>query len=666
MSFLQPLMLFGLPLVALPIMIHLINQWRHRTIPWGAMMFLLTAKRMTRGMAKLRQFLIMAMRMIAILGLLFAASRPLASGWLGVTAGHPDTTIVILDRSASMEQQNVQTGESKRSTGIAKLVELMDKLGTDPHLVLIENTKTDTQEISSAKALLDLPDTTGTSTEADIAGMMQTAMTYIEANQTGRTNVWICSDLKSNDWSPESGRWTGLNSAFQQKEGVRFHLLTYDEPSTGNVAVWAENIRLRKIDDQQELVMDIRLKRDPIEGLPSKTPVTILVNGARSVVEVEMAQDEYALQGHTIPIDAKTTEGWGRIELARDTNPEDNSFHFVFAEPPSRHTVIVSNEATAAEMMRVASVAPFEIGIEHSAEIVTPAQVAEIEWEKAAMVLWNAPIPTGLDAKLLENFAAKGRSLIFFPPAESGSDEIFGTKWEDWLTAETNSPFVVGTWRDDSDLLSKTRGGDSLPVGTTRIFQTCKLRTSGNVLARLEGGEPLLVRASTDDGSVYFCSTLPQATHSSLARDGIVFYVMLQRALAQGSSTLGQAQQLTAGSNAVSKAGEWKSIGTISDDQPASARPNVGGVLEKSDGTLVAINRPQDEDERAIASNEEIERIFSGLDYHRIDDEVGGMSSLANEIWRIFLILMAIALVVEAFLCLPKKSQTKEEPIIAT
>ncbi len=49
MSFLQPLLLAALPLVALPIIIHLINQRRYQTIRWGAMMFLLAANRMSRG-----------------------------------------------------------------------------------------------------------------------------------------------------------------------------------------------------------------------------------------------------------------------------------------------------------------------------------------------------------------------------------------------------------------------------------------------------------------------------------------------------------------------------------------------------------------------------------------------------------------------------------------
>ena len=60
-------------------------------VDWGAMMFLLAANRLSRGYARLRQWLIMAFRMLAIAGLIFAIARPLASGWLGLSAGgRPD------------------------------------------------------------------------------------------------------------------------------------------------------------------------------------------------------------------------------------------------------------------------------------------------------------------------------------------------------------------------------------------------------------------------------------------------------------------------------------------------------------------------------------------------------------------------------------------------
>ena len=129
MSFLQPAFLAALPLVALPIIIHLINQWRYQTVRWGAMMFLLAANRMSRGYARLRQWLIMAARMLAIAGLVLAVSRPLTGGWLGLVAGgRADTTIVLLDRSPSMEQSGAAGGGSKRETGGRRLARALATL----------------------------------------------------------------------------------------------------------------------------------------------------------------------------------------------------------------------------------------------------------------------------------------------------------------------------------------------------------------------------------------------------------------------------------------------------------------------------------------------------------------------------------------------------------
>ena len=71
MSFLQPFMLFALPLVALPVLIHLINQRRYQTVRSGAMMFL-AAQRMSPGYARLRQWLILLFRMLAVAGLILA------------------------------------------------------------------------------------------------------------------------------------------------------------------------------------------------------------------------------------------------------------------------------------------------------------------------------------------------------------------------------------------------------------------------------------------------------------------------------------------------------------------------------------------------------------------------------------------------------------------
>src|ERR1700730_17444708 len=132
------MLLAALPLVALPIIIHLINQRRYQTVRWGAMMFLLAANKMSRGYARLRQWLIMAARIMAIAVLVFAVSRPLAGGWVGLTAGgRAGTTIVLLDRSPTMRQNGANGSGSKLESGRRQLVATFKTIGSG-RWVLIE------------------------------------------------------------------------------------------------------------------------------------------------------------------------------------------------------------------------------------------------------------------------------------------------------------------------------------------------------------------------------------------------------------------------------------------------------------------------------------------------------------------------------------------------
>ena len=96
MTFLQPFVLLGLPLVLVPVIIHLLNRLRHRPKPWAAMRFLLSATRSATSHAKLRQFLILLCRVLAVAMLLLFLARPLAGGWLGWALSPAPDAIVLL------------------------------------------------------------------------------------------------------------------------------------------------------------------------------------------------------------------------------------------------------------------------------------------------------------------------------------------------------------------------------------------------------------------------------------------------------------------------------------------------------------------------------------------------------------------------------------------
>ena len=126
MNFLQPLALFALPAILVPIVIHLVHLRRQRVVEWGAMMFLLQGARMSRGMQRLRQWLLLALRTLAVLGLVLGVERPIAGGWLGGLGGaRPEEVVVVLDRSASMGALVPGTGRTRLATGVARLTEAL-------------------------------------------------------------------------------------------------------------------------------------------------------------------------------------------------------------------------------------------------------------------------------------------------------------------------------------------------------------------------------------------------------------------------------------------------------------------------------------------------------------------------------------------------------------
>lgn len=660
MSFLQPYLLAALPLISLPVIIHLINQRRYQTMPWAAMMFLLAANRMSRGYARIRQWLILAARVVALAGLLFAISRPLAGGWLGNgLAGKPDTTIVLLDRSPSMQQGAAGAEATKLDTGRRQLIQALQTVGSG-RWVLIEGPKHTPKELPDLETLssADASGTGPTAAAGDILSMLESARDYIKTNKPGRAEIWIVSDVRRNDWNAESARWQAVREGFQAfEQGIKFHLLAYPTTAPENLSIRVTDVRRQKVGEGAELLVSLKVVREGENAGAGRGafPIQFEINGARSEVTAEMVGPTFELKDHRIPMEKGKDRGWGRVTLPADANLADNAFYFAFDQPAPRRAIVVADDKAAAEALQLAaSIAP-DPALKCTAEVITPEQLPGVEWDKVSLLLWQAALPEGNDAKLVQAFIERGGDALFFPSRSTAGGEFLGAKWTEWVEKKEDVP--VENWRGDQDLLSQTMSGAPLPVGQIQVRRYRGLSGEFTPLATLKGGAPLLARVTTNAGGLYFCTTTPSPGDSSLTTNGIVFYVLVQRALAAGAQALENTRQLVAGeaSTPGDDPNRWKRVAG-SDESVASEYPIQAGVYD-SNGRLLAINRPAAEDNAPILDDDRVAGLFAGLDFSRVDDREGNLGSIIQEIWRLFLILMMVALVAEAALCLPKKVQ---------
>lgn len=656
MSFLTPILLAALPLAAIPILIHLLNQRRYQTVNWGAMQFLFTANKMSRGVARIRSWLILLLRTLAIIGLIIAVSRPLATGWLGAASGSKaDTTILLVDRSPSMAQSDANAVATKLGSGISKLADTVTLVGSTKW-VLIDSASQKPQELNSAAELKQVVATTNTSASANLPTLLEAAHTYIKENNCGQTNIWILSDLRENDWVASNGRWQTVREGFQQfPQQINFHLLAYPELPENNISVRVSDVRRQSADRGGALVVSVQLTSTREEG-KNVVPLQFDIEGATSELKVEWEGPTYEVKDHEIAIESQAKKGWGRVAVPVDMNPADNDFYFAFADESVRRTVVVCEDPSIADILRKTAAASFESDSLNPVDVLTAEDLATVAWDDLSLLLWQRPLPTGDGASLIKSFVRGGGRVMFLPPATPTGTEFMGIAWTAW--EENKEPLSVTRWRGDSDVLANTKSGAALPVGELRVKRFCGIAGDAIQLATLRDNAPLLIRLPGIQGGVYFLATTPRPADSSFAEEGVVLYAMVQRELADGANGRSQKDSVEAGTVAADEAVAWQQVAGPQ-DALSNEHAYIGGVY-KADERFIAVNRSAAEDTPAVLADAAVDRLFEGLHFDRISDRAGSFEALTKEVWKLFLVGMMIALFGEAVLCLPKAQPAAE------
>ena len=94
------------------------------------------------------------------------------------------------------------------------------------------------------------------------------------------------------------------------------------------------------------------------------------------------------------------------------------------------------------------------------------------------------------------------------------------------------------------------------------------------------------------------------------------------------------------------------------DDVLSFQQPYRAGIYARGD-TFLARNRPLAEDQARTLDGDLVDHLFRGMDYVRFDETLGTESSLAQEIFRLFLIACLLLLFGEALLCLPSRTSAE-------
>jgi hypothetical protein len=250
MSFLSPAFLLGLPLVAVPVLIHFFSRKQRTPIRWGAMEFLLATATPRRRFLRLRDLLLLLLRVALVLTIIFALAQPmLTSGWIGSTG--PRDVILIIDNSMSTGRR-VSGG-----TALDREVEEADKIisqlkGTDMLRILLAS--------PVPEWFGDAPAAGGSGTARELqarlhgvkpnegaAALMECMETALRAEPAGKDVsrfITIITDGQAHGWRAETpGAWSALRAlAKKSRWPVSLRVVVPD-----GVSGPAQNLAVEKI-----------------------------------------------------------------------------------------------------------------------------------------------------------------------------------------------------------------------------------------------------------------------------------------------------------------------------------------------------------------------------------------------------------------------------------
>ncbi len=137
MEFIHPYWLFGLLAISVPIIIHLFNFRRFRKYYFTNLKFLKNIKKETRKQHRLRHFLVLLSRILAITFLVMAFARPYIPGPRGMEGSAVRYVAVYLDNSLSMQAS--VNGHSLLDEARSAAASLVSAYGPSDRFLLITN-----------------------------------------------------------------------------------------------------------------------------------------------------------------------------------------------------------------------------------------------------------------------------------------------------------------------------------------------------------------------------------------------------------------------------------------------------------------------------------------------------------------------------------------------
>jgi len=548
MTFLNPLVLFGLAAAAIPLLLHLLNLRKLRTIQFSSLQFLTDLQRTAIRKLKIRQILLLILRTLIITSLVLAFSRPLLrSPVAGPIAARAATTMVfLLDDSPSM---GIRTERGVILSEVASAaLRTVASAGPEDHLCLIPLSAV--RMDSSAPVLVTLPsavrerleEAAATPVSGTIRAGLSVAREVLARSHDPNKEMYILTDAQATQFpasidTPDSG------ATFDGR--MRCFLVSPAAPADDNLSAEAADVRTAIIVRNRPVTLQATVRNNgsrPVEN----TVASFYLDGVRVAQQSLRLPPRAAVTVTAAVIPKRAGPLGGCVALEDDPLEIDNTRYFVLQVPEKVRVLVCSPDIQDGRYVRAALTLGGDSTV---AGLFSVRQEGEESFPSLDLNAFDVLVMCGLrniragDASRLAQFVRSGGGVLIFPAVETAltcyNEQLFPllrmpgatfTRISSGMEANEQRPFVSFTTVDFAHpifagMFEPARAGKRTDpsIQSPRIYATFAPAAGGggHTIIGLSSGAGFLREYGYGSGRILIFAVEPGTLWSDFAVSGI-------------------------------------------------------------------------------------------------------------------------------------------------
>ncbi len=540
MTFLNVILIGGAAAVAVPIIIHLLNKNRYRTVRWGAMHLLEMTLKVNQRRLRLEQLLLLLVRCFVLAALAFCMARPVLTGASLLVGAAKTSMVVLLDNSYSMDHRGAGAPNFELARELAAKV--VGELGRGSDVMVMQMASGgaplyDASVTDIGRVAKDLRVLEAGFGKADVASSLEKAAAIIAKAPQSYREIVVVSDFQKVSWSEKETPTRKRLADQLRKMNLPPQITLFHAGTQGRENVCVESLDFSRtvLGVRQPVTVRATVRNFGERELPDLR-VFFRVDGAeRSAAQISLGAGEQKQVLFTCTFD---TPGSHVIEVVTDADPLKADNSYAASIPVWDHVpVLVVNGDPNPEPLRgetdylQIALQPFQQGKEKAelSDLIAGTTVTldgldeKALADKRVVVLANVSRLSDAQLRAVKDFVRDGGGLLIFPGERVDTAwynrdlAAFGLMPATFLAlaggreAKTPPTRIVPQHFSHPALefFNDTRNGN---LADGELRQWFRLREPPpndsllNAFARLDSGDPFLVEKKFGEGRVILCA----------------------------------------------------------------------------------------------------------------------------------------------------------------